>query len=182
MTFLSLFIRPSRKGERNFERGRAAEQRGDIIAAKTFFRQGAEAYDKHLTSQAAKGEAVRPSHLIRAGICYVRSGRDRDGLTALEAALAERDIPDAFLHAGYAAARLGNREAALAHWTNYPDWAGQPIIASALAEQIAALRRGDNLDKASEAVVEAIYAQDRDNARIRPTVRHSRPVPPHRGY
>jgi tetratricopeptide (TPR) repeat protein len=181
---------PQRTGQRSFERGRAAELRGDFAAAEAYFRQGAQAYDAHLAHAEQAGREVRPSDLTRAGICYVRVGRDDDGLRVLEQALARKDIPDAFLHAGYAAARLGDRDGAARHWSRYPDWAGQPIIAAELRERLRELARGADLgsepgadlDAACEAVARAVLRQDRENARARPSIRHSRPVPPHRGY
>jgi hypothetical protein len=173
---------PQRTGQRSFERGRAAELRSDFVAAEAYFGQGAQAYDDHLAHAEQAGREVLPSDLTRAGICYVRVGRDADGLRVLEQALARKDIPDAFLHAGYAAARLGDRDGAARHWSRYPDWAGQPIIAAELKERLRELARGADLDAACEAVATAVLRQDRENARARPSIRHFRPVPPHRGY
>lgn len=182
MGFLSRFISSARTGERNFERGRAAEQRGDFSAAQGYFLKGAEAYDVHLADQMRAGRTVRPSHHVKAGICYVRIGRDRDALRVLDLALAQRTIPDAYLHAGYAAAQLGDREKAREYWSRYPDWAGQIHISRELKAQTAALGHGADLDDSCTAVARAMLAQDKANAKARPTLRLSRPVPPHRGY
>jgi tetratricopeptide (TPR) repeat protein len=182
MSFFSRFIPASRRGQRNFERGRAAEQRGDIAAAKAHFHQGALDYDSHLEAREKARRPVHPSHLVRAGICYVRIGRDSDALRVFERALTVKEIPDAFLHAGYAAAKLGDREAAVRFWSEYPAWAGQAVIARTLTLQVAAIVAGADLDAACRAVATAVRGQDRENAKVRPTIRHSRPVPPHRGY
>lgn len=182
MSFLSRFIPASRKGLRNFERGRAAEQRGEIAAAKAYFLQGALDYDRHLESRYNAGLSAHPSHLVRAGVCYVRIGRNSDALRVLEQALGIKAIPDAFLHAGYAAAKLGDRGGAIRFWSGYPAWAGQTLIARTLKLQVAALAAGADIDAACRAVAAAVRGQDRENARARPGIRHSRPVPPHRGY
>ncbi|MFH1914753.1 MAG: hypothetical protein ABIK45_10820 [Pseudomonadota bacterium] len=176
---------PRRTGQRNFERGRAAELRGDFAVAEACFRRGALAYDEHFATLDRTGREARPSDLTMAGICHVRVGRNEDGLRLLRHALAARDIPDAWLHAGYAAARLGDRESATELWSNYPDWAGQPVIAKTLKALVRDI--GDDADSgdlgaACEAIAKAVLAQDRENARARPFIRHSRPVPPHRGY
>ncbi|ADU63959.1 MAG: hypothetical protein KUA35_06330 [Pseudodesulfovibrio sp.] len=182
MSLLSRFIPASRRGQRNFERGRAAEQRGDINAALACFRQGALDYDTHLDAREKAWRPVHPSHLVRAGICYVRIGRDSDALRVFERALAAKEIPDAFLHAGYAAAKLDDREGAVRFWSGYPAWAGQVVIARTLKLQVAAIAAGADLAAACRAVAHAVRGQDRENAKARPTLRHSRPVPPHRGY
>lgn len=182
MSLFSRFIPASRRGQRNFERGRAAEQRGDIAAAQAYFRQGALDYDTHLDASKQAWRAVHPSHLVRAGICYVRIGRDSDALRVFERAMAVKEIPDAFLHAGYAAAKLGDREGAVRFWSGYPAWAGQSVVARILKLQVAAIAAGADLEAACRAVAAAVHGQDRENAKARPTLRHSRPVPPHRGY
>lgn len=182
MSLFSRFIPASRRGQRNFERGRAAEQRGDIAAAQAFFRQGALDYDTHLEAREQTRRPVHPSHLVRAGICYVRIGRDSDALRVLGQALAVKEIPDAFLHAGYAAAKLGDRQGAVRFWSGYPAWAGQTVVARALKLQVAAIAAGADLEEACRAVAAAVRSQDRENTKARSTLRHSRPVPPHRGY
>ncbi|WP_285907731.1 hypothetical protein [Pseudodesulfovibrio pelocollis] len=174
---------PRRTGQRNFERGRGAELRGDFAVAEACFGRGALAYDEHLAALDREGREARPSDLTMAGICLVRVGRNADGLRLLRRALAARDIPDAWLHAGYAAARLGDREGAAELWSRYPDWAGQPVIARTLKTLVRDIKDGDgDLGAACEAIARAVLDQDRENARSRPFIRHSRPVPPHRGY
>ena len=87
---------PSRRGEHHFERARAAELRGDFAAAEDHFRAGAEAFDAHFADVEAKGRQVRPAHLVMAGICYTRLGRNEDALSVLDRALAAREIPTPF--------------------------------------------------------------------------------------
>ncbi|MUM77851.1 hypothetical protein GKC30_09410 [Pseudodesulfovibrio sp. F-1] len=173
---------PGRIGRTNFERGRRAELRGEFAMAEACFRQGAQAYDDHLVALARSGREPLPSALTMAGICHVRIGRNENGLRLLRRALKARDIPDAWLHAGYAAAKLGDREGAADLWSRYPPWADQPVIAKTLKALVEDIRNGATLDTACESVAKAVLAQDRENARKRPFLRHSRPVPPHRGY
>ncbi len=56
-----------------------------------------------------------------AGISYTRLGRNEEALTVLDACIAQKEIPDAFLHAGYAAAQLGQLGEAVKYWANYPE-------------------------------------------------------------
>jgi tetratricopeptide (TPR) repeat protein len=174
---------PSRKGEHHFERARAAELRGDFAAAEDHFRAGAEAFDAHLAKMADKGEPVRPAHLTMAGICYTRLGRNRDALDVLDRALAAREIPDAYLHAGYAAAKSGDAAGAAAYWSRYPDWAEQPFLSAALREQAAALGEPDaDPDAACLAVAKAVQRQDRENAKRKLMTRGRREVPHRKWY
>ena len=174
---------PSRKGEHHFERARAAELRGDFAAAEDHFRAGAESFDAHFADAEGKGKAVRPAHLVMAGICYTRLGRNEDALAVLDRALGAREIPDAFLHAGYAAAKSGDPARAAAYWSRYPDWAEQPVLSAALREQAAALGRpGADPDAACLAVAEAVQRQDRENAKRKLTARGRKEVPDRRGY
>jgi tetratricopeptide (TPR) repeat protein len=167
MSFFSKLIAPYRKGERNFERARAAEFRKDAKAAKNYFRIGAEAFDEHIAKKEAQGKEVRPSHLVMAGICYTRIGRFEDALLVLDQCIQNKDIPDAFLHAGYAAAQLGFVDKTINYWGNYPSWADQRIIATALKEQIKIVRsqKESALQTACESVTQAIIKQDIDNSR-----------------
>ncbi|EGB16031.1 hypothetical protein DND132_2828 [Pseudodesulfovibrio mercurii] len=165
MSFLSRLVRPETRGSKNFERGRAAEARGDFGKAETYFAEGAAAYDAYF---AGRKDEVRPSHLVMAGVCYTRSGRYEDALRVLSECVARKEIPDAFVNAGYAAAKLGRGEEAAGYWSRYPSWAGQRKVASALAEQVKAIRAdGADLDGACEAVAVAVYEQDKLNARDR---------------
>ncbi|MCJ2164343.1 MULTISPECIES: hypothetical protein [unclassified Pseudodesulfovibrio] len=169
MSFFSKLVRPCRKGEKNFQRGRAAEQRSDFVKAKQYFTEGAAAFDEHLAEINAKNERPRPSHMVMAGICYTRTGRYADALRILDDCIEAKDIPDAFLNAGYAAAKSGQAERAVAYWRDYPAWAGQRIIAGVLKELVRAIRSSDSpdLQGACEAVANAVFEQDKANARDR---------------
>lgn len=164
MSFLSKLVQPYRKGEKNFERGRSAELRRDFVKAEEYFTTAAFAFDEHFAKKNAASKDSRVSHLVMAGICYTRIGRFEDGLRVLEQCIEAKDIPDAFLHAGYAAAKLGMTEKAITHWENYPDWAGQRIIANTLKDQLKMIRTEDaNLQAACEAVAKAVQKQDKMN-------------------
>ncbi|MDD3313263.1 hypothetical protein [Pseudodesulfovibrio sp.] len=182
MSIFASLIPPSRRGEKNLERGRAAELRGDFTAAERHFRLAAEAFDAHFAARRDAGKDARPSHLLMAGIAYTRIGRDRDAIAALDRALEAGPAPDAYLHAGYAAAKLGETGLAVDYWTSYPDWADQPRIAAALRDQVASLRAGGDLAAACEAVTRAVFLQDRDNANRRLMSRGRKEVPRNRGY
>eukprot|EP00828_Plagiopyla_frontata_P048972 TRINITY_DN9582_c0_g1_i3.p4 TRINITY_DN9582_c0_g1~~TRINITY_DN9582_c0_g1_i3.p4 ORF type:complete len:182 (-),score=94.30 TRINITY_DN9582_c0_g1_i3:503-1048(-) len=174
---------PSRKGEHNFKRARAAELRGDFAAAEEYFRAGAEAFDAHFTKMEDRGKPVRPAHQVMAGICYTRLGRNRDALAVLDRALEAREVPDAFLHAGYAAAKSGDAVRAAAYWSRYPDWADQPFLSTALREQAAALGKpGADPDAACLAVAKAVQRQDRENAKRKFLTRGLKDVPARRWY
>lgn len=165
MSFLSRLVRPETKGRKNFERGRAAEARGDFGRAEAYFTEGAVGYDAYFAGE--PGE-VRPSHLVMAGICYTRVGRYEDALRALAECVSRKEIPDAFVNAGYAAARLGRGEEAAGYWARYPSWAGQRKVEAALKAQVKAIRSGGaDLGAACEAVTVAVYEQDKFNARDR---------------
>jgi pentatricopeptide repeat protein len=165
MTFFSKLVRPETKGKKNFERGRAAEARGDFAKAGTFFADGAAAYDEYFAGE--PGE-IRPSHLAMAGACYTRAGRYEDALRVLAECVERKEIPDAFLNAGYAAARLGRANEAARYWALYPSWAGQRKVESTLNALVRMIRAGTaDLGGACEAVTEAVYEQDKLNARAR---------------
>ncbi|WP_229591490.1 tetratricopeptide repeat protein [Pseudodesulfovibrio sediminis] len=169
MSFFSKLIPPSRKGHKNFERGRAAELRADYSKAEAYFTTAAEAFDAHLTLLETEGEEARPSHLVMAGICYTRTGRFEDALRVLDACIERKKIPDAFLNAGYAAAKLGLADRTVAYWQAYPDWAGQRVIANTLTDLVKAIRKQENpdLQGACEAVALAVAKQDKTNQRDR---------------
>ena len=182
MSVFSKFIPPARRGEKSVERGRAAEMRGDFAAAEAHFRTAAEAFDAHLARRTRRGGAVRPSHRVLAGIAYTRIGRNQDALDVLGPVIEAGGIPDACLHAGYAAAKLGEAEKAARYWAAYPDWAEERILGRVLHEQAAALLRGAAPQAACEAVARAVLDQDRENARRRPMSRGRKQVPRNRGY
>lgn len=183
MSFFSSLIPPSRKGERNFQRARDAELRGDYAAAEEYFRTAADAFDANFVKLEKTGRPARPSHLTMAGICYTRLGRNADAMTVLDRALDARDIPDAFLNAGYAAAKSGDMARAAAYWSRYPDWADQPILSSVLREQAAALGEPDaDPEVACLAVARAVRRQDKENAKRKFMTRGTKEVPAHKGY
>lgn len=185
MSFFSKIIKPYRKGERNFDRGRQAEFRRDPTAAKAYFEKAATAFDEHIAAKQAAGKEVRPSHLVMAGISYTRAGRYEDAVRVLDECMARKEIPDAFLHAGFSAARLGDADKAAQYWEKYPAWTGQRVIANVLREQIKAIRQEKpDLQKASEAVTEAIFKQDIENNRNAKTGPHQykKGLPVNRGY
>jgi tetratricopeptide (TPR) repeat protein len=165
MSFFSKLVRPETKGGKNFERGRSAEARGDFGKAETYFREGAATYDEYF--QGGPGEA-RPSHLVMAGVCYTRVGRYEDALRLLSECVERKEIPDAFLNAGYAAAKLGRGDEAARYWSLYPSWAGQRKVESVLNEQVRLIRAGGaDLGAACEVVARAVFEQDKINARDR---------------
>lgn len=165
MSFFSKLVRPETKGGKNFERGRAAEARGDFAKAEISFGEGAAAFDDFFAG--TQGE-VRPSNLAMAGVCYTRVGRYEDALRVLAECVERKEIPDAFLNAGYAAAKLGRGEEAARYWALYPSWAGQRKVESALREQVRLIREGGaDLAAACEAVAMAVFEQDKVNARDR---------------
>lgn len=184
MSFLSALSPPHRKGEHHLQRGRAAEGRRDFDAAKDHFLKSAEAFDAHFTEAETEGRTVRPSHMVMAGIVYTRVGRNEDALSILDACLSQKEIPDAYLHAGYAAAKLGKADRALHYWMRYPTWADQRIIATTLKEQVAKIQQqGDSaLQPACEAVVEAVFRQDKENTQNTFFARGKKDVPSRREY
>ena len=160
MGFFSKLVTPSKKGEKNFRRARAAEVRGDRDKAREHFRIAAEAFDEHFATLERENKNGRASHLTMAGMSLTRIDRFEDALRRLDSALALRDNPDAFLYAGYAAAMLSDAESARRYWKGYPDWADRRIVANALAEQLRTLDKGGSLLLACKAVDEAIHNQD----------------------
>ena len=169
MSFFSKLVKPYRKGEKNFDRARAAEFRRDFEKARGYFTEAATAFDEHLADKRAKGEDIRPSHLAMAGLCYTRLGRYDDALSTLDECMGRKDIPDAFLYAGFAAAKLGQADRAVGYWKDYPTWADQRILANVLREQIEAISRADapDLDAACDALIQGVYEQDQYNRKDR---------------
>lgn len=184
MSFFSKLVKPYRKGERNLERGRAAEGRRDFKKAEEYFRIGAEAFDEHIAKKLSDGEEVRPSHLVMAGICYTRIGRYEDALKVLDECIERKIIPDAFLHAGYSAAKLGDADKAIEYWKGYPSWVEQRIIEKTLNAQIKLLRSQDtpDLQGACEAVAEAVLKQDFQNDKDKKFQPYKPVHPPKRRY
>lgn len=169
MSFFSKLVKPYRKGEKNFDRARAAEFRRDFEKAREYFKESATAFDEHLADKRARGEDIRPSHMAMAGLCYTRLGRYEDALQTLDECIGRKDIPDAFLYAGFAAARLGQAEQAVGYWKDYPTWADQRILANVLKEQITAISKvnGPDLEAACEAIMQGVYEQDQYNRKDR---------------
>lgn len=184
MSFLSNITPPHRRGEKNFDRGRAAEGRRDFTKALEYFQAGADGFDAHFAKSKEQGKTIRPSHLIMAGICYTRLGRNEDALAVIGECLEQKEIPDGYLHAGYAAAKLGDAGRTINYWKAYPAWADQRIIATALKEQETAIKEQGEaaLQSACEAVAEAVFQQDRANAKAKHFTRGKQKVPPKRGY
>jgi len=183
MSFFSRFVQHSVKGQKNFERARSAEEREEYAKAKDFFEQSVEAYDHYLAQQRDKGKQPFPSHLVMAGIGYVRLGRNEDALTVLDECIRRKEIPDAYLHAGYAAAKLGRKDDAMTYWQSYPAWVEQPVIHDALRSVLEALRHDQSsLDDACHVVAQAIHRQDKDNAKLRKGTPDQRIIPANRGY
>lgn len=183
MSFFSRFSSPSKKGRNNFDKARAAEKRRDFDKAQSYFEVAASAYDEYFADLASSGKSSEPSHLAMAGICYTRLGRNDDAIKVLDQCISQKDIPDAFLHAGFAAAKLGKQEDALSYWSQYPDWYEQPLIKTELKQQIRALKTGEHdLQTACEAIVQAVYSQDKRNKAHELSTSNNNPYPPNRGY
>ena len=180
MSLFSGLVPPSRRGEKQFERARAAQVRGDDAAALHHFRNGAEAFDRHLQKLDGQGKTARNSHLTMAGICYTRLDRHDDALRVLDEVVGRKDIPDAYLYAGISAARLGDVERTRRYWEAYPPWADQRIVANELKDQLRALRKGSPLKPVCDAVDDAVRRQDlHDRRKIKP---FNDPRVQHRGY
>ncbi|MBC16659.1 MAG: hypothetical protein CL942_06365 [Desulfovibrio sp.] len=183
MSFFSRFVQHSVKGQKNFERARSAEEREEYAKAKEFFELSVDAYDHYLAQQRDKGKQPFPSHLVMAGIGYVRLGRNEDALSVLDECIRRKEIPDAYLHAGYAAAKLGRKDSAIAYWEAYPAWVEQPVIHEALREVLNSLRQDQSsLDDACLVMAQAIHRQDKDNAKLRKGTPDQHTIPANRGY
>ena len=164
MSFFQKLVKPYRKGEKNFDRARDAESRRMFDKAREYYQECAAGFDEHLASKRAEGKEIRPSHLAMAGLAYTRMGRYEDALTTLDECLDRKDIPDAFLYAGFAAIRLGQFDRALEYWKNYPTWADQRILANMLKEQIKALKADPpDADAICDAVIQSVYEQSQYN-------------------
>lgn len=182
MNFLSKLVSPLRRAEKNFHRARAAELRAAFAKAEEYFQAAATAYDEHF---ADKGEhTARPSQLVMAGISYVRIGRNNDALRTLEACIRMKEIPDAFLHAGYAAAKMNDLPKTVNFWSSYPTWYEQRIMHDALNQQLNQLRTDDTPDMqaACAAVAQAYREQDKENENRKRFKRGKQDYPPNRGY
>lgn len=183
MSFFSRFSSPSKKGRNNFDKGRSAEKRRDFDKALTYFETAATAYDEYFADLKTSGKQPEPSHLAMAGICYTRLGRNQDAIAILDQCIAKKEIPDAFLHAGFAAAKLGLNDKALKYWSGYPDWYEQPLIKTELKQQVQAIRDGEHdLQTACEAIVQAVHSQDKRNKAHELSTSNNNPYPPNRGY
>jgi tetratricopeptide (TPR) repeat protein len=182
MSFFPFILPPSRKGTKAFERARAAEGRSDDDAALTHFTQAAASFDAHFL--AIGMHSARASHLVMAGISYTRIGRNEDALMALDRCLELKDIPDASLHAGYAAAQLGLSERAKKYWEKYPVWAEQRIIASALNKAVHNIKKTNqpNMQQLCESIALAMRNQDRENIRGAFMTPNNQDGAPKRGY
>ncbi len=171
MGFFDKLVPLSSKGERNYDRGMRAELRRDFAKAEEYFTAGADNFRNHMTIKNKKGQEPLVRHLVMGGICCTRVGRYQEALDMLDRALARRDdVPDAWLHAGYAAAKLGDREKAVKFWSKYPDWSEERIVAEALKQAVRTLRGSEDADLQSvcAAVAEANFSQMRHNHALPP--------------
>ncbi|WP_147818725.1 hypothetical protein [Salidesulfovibrio onnuriiensis] len=171
MGFFSKLVPPSGKGERNFDRGMRAELRRDFAEAEQYFSAGADNFAEHLALKDAKGQEPLVRHLVMGGICCTRIGRNREALAWLDRALALRDdVPDAWLNAGYAAAKLGDADRAAGYWSRYPQWSEERIVAEALKQAVRQLKTAEqpDLQAACEAVAQASFSQMRHNHALPP--------------
>lgn len=165
MDFFDKLVPLSKKGERNFDRGMRAELRRDFDKAREYFTTGADNFSKHLSMKDSKGQEPLIRHLVMGGICSTRIGRNEQALAWLDRAIALRDdVPDAWLNAGYAAAKLGDTDKTIQYWSNYPEWSEERIVAAALKKAILQLRSTTpDLQAACESVAQAVFSQMRHN-------------------
>lgn len=182
MNIFSSLVAAYRRGEKNFDRARSAELRRDFAKAEVYFQEAASAYDEHFRKQGESG--TRPVHLVKAGISYVRIGRNEDGIRVLDICLSMKDIPDAALHAGYAAAKLGRKDEAARYWSRYPAWYEQRIMHDTLGPILHSLQTEDkpDLQGACEAIAAAVRKQDTYNETQKRMKRGNQEYPPNRGY
>lgn len=169
MGFFDRFVPLSAKGEKNFSRAMAAELRRDFGKAERYFTNCADALSALLEEKKGKKAEPLVRHLIMAGIACVRIGRNENAIQFLEQALERRDdIPDAWLHAGYAYAKEGQREQAVRCWKTYPDWSDDRIVGQAIKELLRELGHGEDadLDGACESVAKAYFSQMRYNSSL----------------
>ena len=185
MSFFSklMSVTPLRKAEKRFDRARRAESLARYDEAEEQFGITATAFDEHFADLRAKSRDPRPSELVKAGIAYTRLGRNEDALQVLDECMRQTEIPDAFFHAGFAAAQLGRLDETIRYWTDYPDWYEQKFMHRALREQLRQLRGPQpDLAAACEAMMKAFYRQDTEN-RAQTGIQHrGDPFPPNRGY
>ncbi|CCH49885.1 hypothetical protein [Pseudodesulfovibrio piezophilus] len=183
MSIFSGLVPASRKAEKNFTRARAAEMRNSSDQARKYFAIAAQAFDALRAAKESQRQGLRPSHLVMAGICYTRLGRDKDALLVLDTCLEHKEIPDAYLHAGYAAAHLNKMDMAAEYWAHYPLWAEQPHMAATLKKLVADIHRGNTSKEAiCQAVVTAVHEQDRLNMQAQSFATEGTTIPRHRGY
>ena len=185
MSFFSklITVTPNRKGKKEFERARRAELLDRYEEAKEHFETAAAAYDEYFAELQTKGKDARPSELVMAGISYTRLNKSEAALKVLDECIRRTEIPDAFLHAGFAAAQLGQLDRTIQYWTDYPQWVEQKLIHAELKKQLRQLR-GPNPDlgAACDTLILTIYRQDKEN-RHQASIQHRGGVyPPNRGY
>lgn len=171
MGFFDRLVPPSNKGERNFDRGMRAELRRDFAKAKNYFTAGADNFIEHLALKKRKGQEPLVRHLVMGGVCCTRIGRNQEALDMLDQAIALRDdIPDAWLNAGYAAAKLGDANRAIGYWTAYPEWSEERMVSAALKQVVDELKSkgSPDLQTACETVAAAVFSQMRYNHALPP--------------
>ncbi|GAB7024345.1 hypothetical protein [Salidesulfovibrio brasiliensis] len=150
------------RAQREFEQARRKERSGDYEGAAASYETVADLYEE----AEATGSRILFRDRLKAGIACVRCGRHEAGLVWLDPVITSGKFPsEARLHAGYASAKLGDRQAAQSHWDAYPPDPLQSIISQVMTEQAAALRNGTSLDAACEAVAQAWNAQDQHDRR-----------------
>lgn len=146
-----------------FDRARRAERNGNYEKARESYRKASDLYRQAQD----QGSAPVLRDRLKAGISCVRSGRNEEGLEWLGPVIESgRYASEARLHAGSAHAKLGDAEAAAAHWEAYPADPVQGIIGNALKEQVRNLRSGASPQEACEAVAAAWNRQDQHDRRM----------------
>ncbi len=171
MGFLDRLAPLDARGEKNFNRAMQAELRRDFSEAESRFTKCADALTTLLDKKREKGKQPLVRHLVMAGIACVRIGRDEQALAFLEQAISLRDdIPDAWLHAGYACAKLGQTKRAVDYWQSYPKWSEDRIVSSALQKILQTWQGKETPDAASacEAIAQAYFSQMRHNHALPP--------------
>lgn len=182
MGFFDKLVPPSSKGEKNFDRAMRAELRRDFTKAEEYFTACADNFAEHFSTKEDKGGRILVRHLVMGGIACTRIGRNEQAVEWLEKSIAMRDdVPDAWLHAGYAWAKMNDAEKAVHYWSNYPQWSEERIVSSALNEIIPTLKTdAPDLPDACERVVQAFFSQMRHNHALPPQRRDA--ILQKRGY
>lgn len=143
MGFLDKLVPASKRGEKNMERARRAEVRGDKAKTREYYEKVAQAFDEHF----AKTPDPMTGHMAMAGIAYARLGRNQEAVQLLEKALEQRScIPDAVVHAGFAYLAMDDPQSAIRVWKQFPKEAEQSVMARALKDMITQLESANSAD------------------------------------